>query len=185
MSLDENFYTAGVVLVIGVAIYFVIPAQVNMEPIPGTMGFSKVGSATLPFLAAWGLILTALTWIGRLFWRYLKEQKRQSMPADETIPPSTQTSDTKSQNIMRPILVWSGMVGYMILIPLLGFIEASALFGLAVGLSMVSGRPTGFNKRLWLEFILGFGVVPVCLYLVFHKFFYVTLPTGLISDWLI
>ena len=183
MSLDENFYTAGVVLVIGVATYFVIPAQVNMEPIPGTMGFSKVGSATLPFLAAWGLILTALTWIGRMSWRYLKEQKLQSMPADETIP--TSTSDIKRQNILRPILVWSGMVGYMILIPLLGFIEASALFGITVGLSMVSGRPAGLKKRVWIEFFLGFGVVPVCLYLVFHKFFYVTLPTGFISDWLI
>ena len=179
-SAKENLYMAVIVLSFGLIIYLLIPFQVSMESIPGSMGFSQVGPATLPRLSAWGIILTGLIWSGRSLWKYISERRSAFSEPD-----SMQKAAGHDQPVKWTwsIMTWLGMIMYVALIPVWGYMESSAIFGLIVGLAMARPGRDGLKAYATIGIRLFFGVViiPLSLNYVFYKFFFVPLPTGLFS----
>lgn len=172
MSRKENLFAASVVTLLGVAAYLLIPNQVSMEPVPGSMGFSRVGPATLPALAAWGLIATGFGWLAMETWRW----RRQRVVATMGIPRAAVDARWRS-----PMSVWLGMVAYVGLTPLLGFTESSMLFGLCLALATAPARAKRKRRRFVIELLAGVVLFPVGLQFLFYRFLYVALPTGFIS----
>ncbi len=176
MSEKENFYAALVVLGIGILFHVLIPFQVSTEPIPGSRGFVIVSPSTLPRLASWGLVIVGIAWAIRSFLRMRRGQGRTSRAAA-----SDEMTALEDKRWLWSIVVWVSAIVYAFLIPVVGYTEASIAFGLGVALTMLWARPEGLKAIPWPGILIGVCAFPIVLYVVFHKFFYVTLAVGPLS----
>jgi hypothetical protein len=179
MSDRENFYAALIVLAVGICVHLLIPFQVSTDPIPGSRGFAIATPSTLPRLAAWGLAIVGLMWAARSFLR-MRRAAGSASPVQSTLP-ADELAALESKRWKWSLLVWATAIVYVILIPAIGYAEASILFGLTLGLSMLWARPGGLARNVWPGLAIGVVAFPILLYLVFHRFFYVTLEPGLLS----
>lgn len=182
MSDRENFYAALVVVVAGICVHLLIPFQVSTDPIPGSRGFVTVSPSTLPRLASWGLVIVGLLWAARSFLR--KRRSAGSAAPKTPATPATPADDLAAMETERwkwSILVWVSAIVYVLLIPVMGYTEASIVFGLTLAASMLWARPGARIRNYWLGLAVGVVILPVVLYVVFHNFFYVTLEPGLLS----
>jgi hypothetical protein len=178
MSAKENIYAALVVTVMGLIVYLLISSQVSMEPVPGSMGYSRVGPSTLPRTAAWGFILTGLVWLALETRRLVKARRARRASAE----PIQETADPIQRDGWGwSMLVWVGMLTYIALTPVLGFAESCAVFGLPLGIAIARSRPKGLQKYDLIGLLIGVVLAPLLLHFLFYRFLYVAFPVGPIS----
>ncbi len=183
MTAKENLILALVVMALGVTTYFVIPFQVDMESVPGSMGYSKVGPATLPYLASWGFLITGLIWITSEARRYLKVRRDRKAGLGQNQGAAAEDQG-QNENWTWSLLLWVAAAGYVALIPALGFAESCMVFGLPLGLAMIRSRKIELRPHTLLGLLIGVILFPVLLHFLFYRFLYVAFPAGPISRWL-
>ena len=178
----ENFYTALTVTAIGLIVFLMIPIEVSMDAVPGSMGFSQVGPATLPRSAAWGFTLTGLTWLTFEIRKYLKARGAQK-PAAEPIQAAAEPNQRDGWT--ASMLVWVGMLAFTALTPVLGYAEACMVFGLPLGLAIAYTRQKRPQPSDFIVLLAGIVITPLLLHFLFYRFLYVAFPVGPISRLLI
>lgn len=151
-------------------------ASLRMETL--TILSIGVGSRFLPMLMAAGIfLLSTLLLFGGL--------KKQTEPVSETasavdIPdvdnnqPQQKTSNEKTTVLATSLL----LIGYVVALPVLGFILASTLY--MAGQSLISLMMTSQHKKRFFMFVLPISfAVSLLLYYVFRVGFNLMLPIGL------
>ena len=94
----------------------------------------------------------------------------------------SQGDDTKSvskdekKNLLPVMMTLGLMIGYFVLIPILGFLLMTALY-LFLQMLLLSHKS---NRKIWLFAILSIATSAL-IYYVFRSVFYVMLPTGIIG----
>ena len=178
----EELYTAIVVIVFGLFVYILIPNQVSTDPIPGSMGFSQVGPATLPWLSVFGILLTGLIWLCYTIWKYRSARRI----VQSGVEPAENAAMSYRPGIwVFAFITWLGMIVYVLIIPVLGYPETSTLFGLTIALTMARARPKWLQPSDWVGLLIGVVIFPFVLNFFFLKYLYVTLPPGPLSGLLI
>jgi len=178
---EENFRLALLVTAFGLIVYFIIPIQVSSAPVPGSMGLSKVGPATLPRVSAWGFIITGLAWMAFEVGRFLKARRgvRERVASIE----GTAGGDGVAA-LLFPLGLWLAVVICISLLPMLGFAESCTVLGIPLGLAMARARPKRFQRGDWIALGVGMGIFPLILHFLFRRFLYVDFPGGIISQFL-
>ncbi len=178
---QENFRLAVLVTTFGLIVYLIIPIQVSSAPVPGSMGLSKVGPATLPLVSAWGFIITGLIWMAFEGGRFL--QARHG--ARERVAPTQRAPEKEgSAGLFFPLGLWLAVVIGISLLPMLGFAESCTVLGIPLGLAMARAKRHGLQRRDWIGLGAGMGILPLILHFVFRRFLYVDFPSGIISQFL-
>ena len=178
MSTKENILSAIIILVLGFIVYFLIPYQVGMDPVPGSMGFSEVGPSTLPSLSAWGFILIGLIWLSSEALKYFNARRNEEAV---TIPNEEIENIEQREKWGWSLLLWVGAVIYVALIPVLGYAESCIIFSLPLSLAMIRSRSEEFHIKNLFGLLIGVIIFPILLHLLFYRFLYVDFPTGIIS----
>lgn len=152
-----NIYLGIMSIILSSIIYFFIPSQVSMEPIPGTGDLVKITPAAIPFICVTAFIIIGCLLIFSSF--FIKEG---SQSQDEY--------SFKLDGLVRGFVTLLVVISYPFLLEPLGFLLSTMLILLVLNIYFGT-------RKLWQ---LAFGVVflPILITYIFGDLMYIPLPTG-------
>jgi len=139
------------------AIYFLVPFEVNSDPIPGTGDLVRITPAAIPLICA-----VAFFAIGSLFilhpFVFAKSVR--------------QDNDVKfsRDGLVRGFITLIIVISYPTLLEALGFLLGTAIILFALNLYFGT-------RKIW-QLFLGAVILPICIYYIFGSVMYVPLPKG-------
>lgn len=137
---------------------------------------SQVGPDFMPkIIASMMMILSIIIIVNGL--KRAKIEKESTGAYQTAEEEGTKSASEDEKKNLLPVMITLGlMIGYFVLIPILGFLIMTALY-LFLQMLLLSHKS---NRKIWLFAILSIATSTL-IYYVFRSVFYVMLPTGIIG----
>lgn len=170
MTVKYQDVLSGVFLLIVSVIMFV--ATFSFE----ALTVSKVGPDFMPKIIASIMMIFSIIIIFN-GWKKVNVQNENTVPNQSIKEKDTKSVSKEKKYSFLPVIITLGlMIGYFILIPILGFLIMTALY-LFLQMLVLSHKS---NRKIWLFVIISIATSAL-VYFIFRSVFYVMLPTGIIG----
>ena len=158
MSEKKINLSIGIVsIILSCAIYFLVPFEVNSDPIPGTGDLVRITPAAIPLICAVAFVV-----IGGLFIL----QPYVFAKSDDQDDDVTFSQDGLVRGCVTLLIV----ISYPALLEALGFLLGTTVILFALNLYFGT-------RKIW-QLVLGAVILPICLTYIFGSLMYVPLPNG-------